>query len=101
MLTCVAVVLNVGPFATDPNIDGLRATVRGLAAPSIVEQPNKLNSIPGQEDARISPLHSPSAVEPENISEPVGALIRASSLSAVELASSESRPARPRDEVGD
>ena len=102
MLTCVAVVLNIGPFASGPNSDGLRGTGRGSAASNVMEQPDGSSSVRQLGvDADNPSLHSKSALEPEDISEPVEAFVRASSLSTVELASTESRPARPKDEVGE
>lgn len=82
MLTCVAVVLNVGPFAHNSNIDGLRGTTHGPSTSRIMEQPNGSSFIPRREvDAPTPPLYSQSAGEPENISEVFGALIRTSSRS--------------------
>jgi hypothetical protein len=101
MLTCVAVVLNVGPFSSTPRIDGLHSTVLG-PAPSIAQQPDGSSSMArGEIDTRTRPLYSQSAVEPENVSEPIETLIRKSSLSVVEVAPSDSQPAPQKAEAGE
>src|ERR1035437_9881505 len=85
MLTCVAVVLNVGPFARTPKTDGL--TANREAARTVMEQPIWSNSFPQ------------SGVRPENISEPITALIRPSSISVVEVAPLATQAGRPRTEM--
>src|SRR5450759_4920034 len=83
MLTCVAVVLNVGPFARTPKTDGL--TANREAARTVMEQPNGSNSFPQ------------SGVRPEDISEPITALIQPSSISVVEVAPLATQAGRPKD----
>lgn len=101
MLICAAVVLNVGPFAKAPNISGLSGPAGDQAAPAIMEQPNGSGSISWREvDARISPDRAPSAVEPEDVSEPTRSTTQQSSLSIGEIATLESQPAKQEDEGG-
>ena len=83
MLTCVAVVLNVGPFARTPKTDGL--TANREAARTVMEQPNGSNSFPQ------------SGVRPEDISEPITALIQPSSISVVEVSPLATQAVRPKD----
>jgi hypothetical protein len=100
MLICAAVVLNVGPFAKAPNINGLSGPAGEQAAPAIMEQPNGSGSIPWQEvDARIPPDRSQSAVEPEDVSEPIRSTTQQSSVSIGEIATLESQPAKQEDEL--
>jgi hypothetical protein len=101
MLICAAVVLNVGPFAKAPNISGLSGPAGDQAAPAIMEQPSGSGSIPWREvDARIPPDRSPSAVEPEDVSEPTRSSTQQSFVSIGEIAALESQPARQEDEGG-
>jgi hypothetical protein len=101
MLICAAVVLNVGPFAKAPNINGLSGPAGDQAAPAIMEQPNGSGSIPWREvDARIPPERSQSAAEPEDVSEPTRSTTQLSSVSIGEIAALESQPARQEDESG-
>jgi hypothetical protein len=87
MLTCVAVVLNVGPFGNAPNIDGFASAVRSAVVPSFLEQPNGSSFIASREgDAHSSAPYQQSAVEAEHISEPVEATAQTWSLSSVEAA---------------
>jgi len=97
LVTCAAVVLNVGPFANTPNIDGLRGTVRESAAPAIAEQPNESRSVAQRyADALTPPAYQLSAVGPKNASEPIGDLRPTFSLSPVEVVSAESQPSGPK-----
>jgi hypothetical protein len=107
MLICAAVVLNVGPFAKAPSINGLSGPTGDQAAPAIMEQPtimgqpNGSGSIPWQEvDVRIPLDRSQSAVEPDDVSAPTRSLTQQSSLSIGEIATLESQPARQEDEGG-
>jgi hypothetical protein len=101
MLICAAVVLNVGPFAKAPNISGLSVPAGDQAAQAIMEQPNGSGSISWREvDARISPDRSPSAVEPEDVSEQTRSSTQQSFVSIGEIAALESQPARQEDEGG-
>jgi hypothetical protein len=107
MLICAAVVLNVGPFAKAPNINGLSGPAGDQVAPAFMEQPtimgqpNGSGSISWREvDARIPPDRPPSAVEPEDVSEPTRSSTQQSSLPIVEIAALESQPARQEDEGG-
>jgi hypothetical protein len=86
MLTCVAVVLNVGPFANTPNIDGFASAVRSAVTPSFLEQPNGSSFIAQREVDSHSAPHQQSAVEPANTTEPVEATAQTWSLSSVEAA---------------
>jgi hypothetical protein len=107
MLICAAVVLNVGPFAKAPSINGLSGPAGDQAAtaimeqPAIMGQPNGSDSIPWREvDVRIPPDRSQSAVEPEDVSEPTRSSTQQSSVSIGEIAALESQPARQEDELG-
>jgi hypothetical protein len=99
MLTCVAVVLNVGPFANTPNIDGFASAVRSAVVPSFLEQPNGSSFI-AQREVDSHP-HQQSALDAANTSEPVEAAAQAWSLSSVEAARPVPQPAGRSVEVRD
>jgi hypothetical protein len=101
MLTCVAVVLNVGPFSNTASTDGLGGASHGPAAsatdPAVVEQPNGSSFVAQRENAALTPpAYQLSAGEPENASRPIEASVRTSPPLAVEDAAPASQQAAPK-----
>jgi hypothetical protein len=105
MLTCIAVALNVGPFAKAPKINLTVENARSEAARLALE-PDVTSSIPeGGLEIRmpIDGLQSAMGVAntPESIIRPQQSLSESSSPAVVELASSTSRPTSPKSRSGD
>jgi hypothetical protein len=96
MLTCVAVVLNVGPFARAPSFNDGPGSVGGQAEPATVERPDGSGSIARREffDARTA-LHRAEAADVENMIEPTRALLQLSSFSVADNAPWVAQPPRP------
>ena len=101
MLTCAAIVLNIGPFATAPNraanSDG-SPDAAGRRASAIMEQPGGAKSIPRWDvDMLIHSRRSQPAGEPEDFAERISTLIRPSPVVAVGGTQAASWPAPPKD----
>jgi len=92
MLTCVAVILNVGPFAV-PKMDGLLGHAAGDVARAFTEQPvgMALNSGP-EFDASNQPDHPQSVVKTTDASEPIGPGMDLASIPVVRVAPVASQP---------
>ena len=101
MLTCVAVILNVGPFTRAPKIDGLPGALRQTAQP-ITEQPvgSGLTLRPDI-DASIQPDRPQSSMNAADAAEPLRPRTELSSISVVEIAPSASQPSTPKDGDGE
>jgi hypothetical protein len=86
MLTCVAVVLNVGPFAKAPDVgSSLFHRAGSQEPPATPEQPNGFTTIPPRKfEARTLPNDSPSAEEPKGLSEAIRVLMRPSPFSVAD-----------------
>ena len=87
MLTCIAIVLNLVPFAKTSQM-GLSAPVGGQAAPAVTEQPNELTFVAPSEIAARAPQLVQSAVAAEDFRAPAGTLAELSLFSPVEAAAS-------------
>lgn len=98
MLTCVAVVLNLGPFAKSPKIDSLPDQAAREPARSIAQQSVATTAAPSVE---IQPTAQPDRVETvmvaSDVSEPVKPSIESPSI--VDVAYSETQPAAPQQAV--
>lgn len=99
MLTCVAIVLNVGPFVASPNkahnIEGARGPA-GRQAAAIAEEPH--GSVPRWDVAALIESHrSPAAAEAEDTSARISALVRPSPFAAIAEAPAAAQPAAPGD----
>jgi hypothetical protein len=82
MLTCAAVVLNVGPFAKAPKIDSLPDSALAEAAQAITEQSLASTSTPRLEiDAPTQPDHLRWAMGPADVPEPIRPSIAQNSAS--------------------
>ena len=102
MLTCVAVVLNVGSLGKAPKIDVLHDNVVREAARAITDQPPGSISMPGPEtDAATQTDRLRLSMEAGDVSEPIRPSIEPASVSVVEVAPSVSEPARPKDAAGE
>jgi hypothetical protein len=86
LLTCVAVVLNVGPFAKVPRSDSLPDTAIRQAAHAIPERPVALDSIPEPEIGVSNPDQPQSAVQVAGVAESIAPLIDPASISVLEVA---------------
>jgi hypothetical protein len=95
ILTCIAIVLNVGPFAKIPKIAILPET--GSRQPSQTNPEQSVASVSmavTETDAPKQPDHPRPATEAENVDEPSRPSVEpGSSVSAVEFASAPSQPA--------
>jgi hypothetical protein len=98
MLTCVAVVLNLGPFAKAPKIDSLPGDVAQVTARASTVQTVAATSTAGLE---IQPLTEPKRVEPAMAASDVPEPITPSTEppSVVEVAHSASQPATANEAV--
>jgi hypothetical protein len=101
MLTCAAIVLNVGPFTAvshkAANIDGSPGAAARPAS-ATTEQRVGSRSIPQWDvDALMHTHQSRSAAEPENFAERISTLIWPSSFVAIGGAQAASWPAPPKD----
>ena len=102
MLTCIAVILNVGPFAKAPKMDGLPGNVVRQAARTSTEQPVGSALIPRPEiDVSTPPYRLQAVMKATDASEPIRPWMEPSSISAVEVAPSASQPVTPKDEDGE
>jgi hypothetical protein len=102
MLTCVAVVLNLGPFAKAPKIDSSPGDVAQLTARAIAEPSVAAASITGLETHPLThPLTEPMRVEPamaaSDVPEPIGPSTEPPAV--VEVAHSASQPATAKEAV--
>lgn len=86
MLTCVAIVLNVGPFAKLPKSDSLPDTAIREAAHAITERPVASASIPQLDIGAPNPDHAQSAVQVAGVSESIAPLMEPASISVLEVA---------------
>jgi hypothetical protein len=86
MLTCIAIVLNVGPFAPVPRIDSLPDTAVREAAQPIKERPVAPISMLQLENGAPNPHHPQSAVGVADVSESITPLIQPASVSVLEAA---------------
>jgi hypothetical protein len=105
MLTCVAVALNVGPFAKVPKTDLMNESARGGAVRTVIE-PNALNAIPPRELQASAPLYGPQlATELAGNTRPITpireSLLKSSSRSGVGVAPMASQSALPEDASDD
>jgi hypothetical protein len=100
MLTCFAVILNVGPFAKAPKMDGLPGNAVPQAARAITEQPVGSALIPRPEiGVSTQPDRSQAVMKAAEATEPIRPWIEPSSISVVEVTTSASQPITPK--VGD
>ncbi len=98
MLTCVAVVLNVGPFAKAPKIGSLPDSATGEAAGAITEQSVASTSTPRLEiDAPTQSDYLQSAMGAADVSEPIRPPIESASISVVEVAHPASQSTAPKE----
>ncbi len=98
MLTCIAVVLNLGPFAKLPKIDSLPDQAARESGWSITQQSVATTAVPSVE---IQPTAQPDRVETVMVASDVSEPIKPSmeSPSVVEVAYSETQPAAPQQAV--
>jgi hypothetical protein len=101
MLTCAAIVLNIGPFTAAPNkavnLDGSPGAV-GRQASAIVDQRNGSRSLARWHVDALFHAHQPrSAAEPEDFAERISTLIRPSLLVVVGDTQAPSWPAPPQN----
>ena len=98
MLTCVAVVLNLGPFAKTPKIDSLLDQATRESAPSLTQQSVATTAAPSSE---IHPSAQPDRIETAAVASDASEPIRPSiePPSVVEVAYSETQPAAPQQAV--
>jgi hypothetical protein len=98
MLTCVAVILNVGPFAKAPKIDSLHDNAIGEAARPITEQsvaPTSTSRL--KIDAPTQPDQLRWAMGPADVPEPIRPSIEPAFSSIVEVPQSASQSATPKE----
>jgi hypothetical protein len=86
ILTCVAIVLNIGPFAKAPKIDSLPDTAIREAAQATTERPVASISILQLEIGASNPDHPQSAVRVADVSESITPLIEPAAISVLEVA---------------
>lgn len=92
MLTCVAIVLNVGPSAKAPRLPA----TDGQAAAAVPVQPDAISGSPQQEvDARFALSNPPSADAPGEMPATVRSLMQPPPFEIIEVAASQ--PSNPRD----
>ena len=100
MLTCIAVVLNVGPFGKAPKVGVMLANSALPQIQAFAERPSEFRAVPQPAiDERVSPTPSQSATAPEEVPEPLRAVLGPSpfSLPAIPAAF---RSSSPGDEGG-
>jgi len=97
MLTCAAVVLNVGPFGKMPKIDSLSDKVIREVAQETTEQPFGWTSMSGEIEARSQPDSPQSTMGAANVAEPIRPLTEPTSSSVIEVAASAPQPVSPKE----
>jgi hypothetical protein len=98
IVTCVAVVLNVGSLGKAPKIDALPDSAFRETARAITDQPPGSTSMPRPEtDAATQPDRPQLVIEAADVSEPIRPSIEPASVSVVEVAPSVSQPGTRKD----